>query len=200
MILAAHQSRADPRPAPARRRHPRRRHQPCRLQGPTAARASPGSRSAPASSSLTTIRCRRRRQAIDREPHWLGHSYLALWTATRLGRAHLDPLPHASIRARRERPRGRHLRHALRTCRRFTAGAPSSRADRHALRRVTTGSPTMDKGKENARPAGVDACATRDLGLDVRRHCGTRLSLLAAHDFAAYRALYVPSRQRSTVT
>ena len=28
-------------------------------------------------------------QATDREPHWLGHSYLALWTASRFGRADL---------------------------------------------------------------------------------------------------------------
>ena len=28
-------------------------------------------------------------QAIDREPHWLGHSDLALWTASRFGRADL---------------------------------------------------------------------------------------------------------------
>jgi hypothetical protein len=28
-------------------------------------------------------------QAIDREPHWLGHSYLALWTARRFGRTDL---------------------------------------------------------------------------------------------------------------
>ena len=125
-------------------------------------------------------------QPIDREPHWLGHSYLALWTATRLGHAHLvryrTPLyvlaendPVAVTCA------------MLSDLRRFTEARrlPVLIVMLYAGHDRT---PTMDKNKEKARPAGVEACAS-DLGLAVVDLWDT-LVALAAHDFATYRSLY----------
>ena len=127
-------------------------------------------------------------QATDREPHWLGHSYLALWTASRFGRADL-------IRFRTSQNALAENEPVAATCA-MLAGLKDFAAQRNlpvlivmiygGLDRIAT----LDQGKVHVRPVGVIQCATA-IGLDVLDTWDAMVAT-ALRDMAAYRALYVP--------
>jgi lysophospholipase L1-like esterase len=127
-------------------------------------------------------------QAIDREPHWLGHSYLALWTASRFGRADLIRFrtPHYVLAENEP---------VAATCG-ILAGLKVFATERNLpvlIVMIYGGhdrTATMDKSKEKVRPVRVIECATA-IGLDVLDTWDAMVAT-AARDMAAYRALYVP--------
>jgi hypothetical protein len=127
-------------------------------------------------------------QAIDREPHWIGHSYLALWTASRFGRADL-------IRFRTSQNELAENEPVAATCA-ILAGLKDFAKARNlpvlivmiygGLDRIAT----LDQDKVHVRPVGVIQCAT-GIGFHVLDTWDAMVAT-ALRDMAAYRALYVP--------
>lgn len=127
-------------------------------------------------------------QPIDREPHWLGHSYLALWTASRLGHDHLIRFRTPQFIPAENDP-------VAVTCTMLSDLRSFANAHRTAVLIVMlyAGSARIletDKRTEKIRPVQVHACATR-LGLGVVDLWDT-LVAIAARDMDAYRSLYTP--------